>query len=280
MTMTICPNCARVLSELVAGTNVSAKNETTLGDAIKELIRAKIQSGRRARYIQGLRIYLNQFSRGRESMPLRSVDIDVLEAWFLIRNEKPNSKRSNMGRLSALFAFAIRRGWINANPCHRLEKPFVDQNAPRIMTIEQCQKALCWARDVKPQFLAWFSLALLVGLRPDAEADKVRWENIDLVNKRLTISGASTKVRQHRIVDLSMTPAVPWLERSKELKSPLDLCAKARRRYLRMLRDYLGEWPQDWCRHSAASYLLQHHQDAGKVAMLLGNPRTPPDLCL
>jgi hypothetical protein len=33
----------------------------------------------------------------------------------------------------------------------------------------------------------------------------------------------------------------------------------------------LKRWPQDVLRHTAASNLLAHHQDVGKVAAFLGN---------
>jgi hypothetical protein len=44
------------------------------------------------------------------------------------------------------------------------------------------------------------------------------------------------------------------------------------RRHRRALRDATGiEWVQDILRHTAASYLLQQHQDAPLVAHWLGN---------
>lgn len=243
---------------------------TSLEAAIKQLLVAKEQAGRRKRTIKGLRIYLNQFSKGRESVPIDGIDVDALDKWFQERNEKPASKRSNIGRLSSLFSFAVRRGWMQSNPCNRLEKPILDKNPPKILTIEECEKVLVFARDYRPVFLPWLVLALFCGLRPESECDKVLWEHINLNEQRLTISGAGTKVRLFRIVDLSKTPAVPWLNYCREKKLRLGLSTKARSRYVKQMRDMLGWWVPDVLRHTAASYLCSHLGDNGKVAAMLG----------
>lgn len=55
--------------------------------------------------------------------------------------------------------------------------------------------------------------------------------------------------------------------------SALPVTHVSRRRFLRRLREVLGMkvWPQDVLRHTAATALLEKHQDAGKVAHWLGN---------
>jgi site-specific recombinase XerD len=278
MAITMCPNCAAALSEFIKnGTTQVEKqksNSPTLGAAITQVVTAKEQAGRRKRTTVALRRYLNQFARGREDTPLDQVDVDTLEAWFLIRDEKPISKLSNIGRLSTLFSFAVRRGWMQSNPCNRLEKPFVDRNPPRILTVAECEMILKWARHEKPVILAWVVLTLLVGLRPEAEADKVQWDAVDLENNRLIIRGSGSKVRSFRVIDLNMTPAVPWLKLAKENGAKLGLSTKARTRYSRLIRQMLGWWEQDCFRHAAASYLLGHHADDTKVSTMLGTSRT------
>lgn len=56
----------------------------------------------------------------------------------------------------------------------------------------------------------------------------------------------------------------------------LPFSRTTRRRFIRAARSHLGfaAWPQDVLRHSAASYMLAFHRDAGRVAYWLGNSPT------
>src|SRR5690349_1821911 len=89
----------------------------TLKTAIDSLLVAKRLANLRPQYLKSLRAYLAQFSRGRESSPVSAVDVFALESWFAGRSEALATMASNIGRLSALFAFCERRGWISRNPC-------------------------------------------------------------------------------------------------------------------------------------------------------------------
>lgn len=246
----------------------------TLRKAIDETILSKRKANRRERYVDGLEQYLNLFARGRETTPVSDFTAEKIEAWFDGRGEKPETRNSNLGRLSAMFDLCWRRRYITENPCERVESASVDSRTPAVLTLAQCAKAIQWARKEHPKFLAWLALALFAGVRPEAEGDNLTWDVIDLKRGRLRIEGDATKVRTHRIVDLNTCPpALAWLRVAEKLKSPLEIPHPTRRRYLRKLRDHLGfeKWPQDVLRHTAASNLLAFHQDAGKVAAFLGN---------
>ncbi len=260
--------------QMAQATPASSKSCPTLGAAITETIEAKERAKRRPGYIDGLQKYLEKFASGRESLPVNQVTLSVIEDWFAARNESPSTRRSNLGRLSALFDLCWRRRYIPENPCIRVEPVSIDRKAASILTPKQVIKAILWARRRRPGFLGWLALSLFVGLRPESEADLLGWDAIDLDRQRIRIEAAQSKIRRHRLIDLSLCPpAVEWLRIAKALKSPLPLPYATRRRYLRGLRNFLGlkRWPQDILRHTAASNLLAHHQDAGKVAAFLGN---------
>ena len=86
------------------------------------------------------------------------------------------------------------------------------------------------------------------------------------------IDAAASKVRRRRIVRLEPA-AVAFLKHARDSDSRLPVSRETRRRYLVHAKTKLGfdSWPQDLARHTAASYLLDHHQDAGRVAESLGN---------
>ena len=243
----------------------------TLADAIADLLRAKEAARRRPAYIRSLRQYLVMFSRGRQDVPVSSLTVDDLDAWFASRREAPASQASNVGRLSALFQFGVRRGWLANNPCRRLEPVAVEYKAPKILTPEEASKLMEAVRASCPRGLPWFSLCLFGGIRPE-ECDKLTWAAIDLTAEVVRIDAAAAKLRQRRIVHL-MPAAIAWLRVAKETGADLPIPNVTRRRMQRDLRGAMGweAWPQDILRHTAASYWLAAVQDAGKVAHELGN---------
>src|SRR4051812_42438623 len=82
------PAALPTMSFFVAGQTTPAPStprlvsKITLGDSIHELLKAKEVSKRRPRYLKSLKQYLNIFARGRESMPLADVTVELVEQWF------------------------------------------------------------------------------------------------------------------------------------------------------------------------------------------------------
>jgi site-specific recombinase XerD len=247
----------------------------SLGTAIAKMLADKRAIGRRERYVRRLEAYLGAFARGREEVPISEIGTQEIKAWFASRSEAPETRRSNTTAcLSSLFEFCWRERHIEENPCRRLESVTVQTKTPKILSVEQCRKALDWTASEWPHYLAWLSLTLLAGLRPESEADPLTWEDIDLERGTIRIEGEHTKTHVHRIIDLSLNPlALQWLQLAKVKNSVLPNAFTGRRRYIRRLRNELGlkAWPQDVLRHTAASNLFAYHQDAGKIAAFLGN---------
>jgi hypothetical protein len=243
----------------------------SLANAISALITAKTAAGCRRIYVVGLRSYLRQFAAGRESMPVSEITVDLIEEWFANRAEAPITKASNIGRIGSLLGFAYRRGWIADNPCRRLEKMRIDPKPPRILSPADVRSMLHWVADNRPSALAWFVLGAYAGIRP-SEGFKVSWESVNWSAGTLTIDAGASKVRHRRIVHLQPI-ALAWLKRAHAMDSRLPVSRETIGRVRRRMRKELPWMPrdQDILRHTAASYLLALHQDAGRVARELGN---------
>lgn len=241
--------------------------QVPLRDAIPHLIGHLEVMGRRRRYLAGLRAYLMLFARGREARPVGSIGVDEIREWFQGRGEAGATLRSNLGRLSSLFAHAVREGWAVSNPCGPLRGARVEAVDVSILPPGKAREALVWARERRPSFLAGLALMLLAGLRPE-EVSRVTWEAVDLEAGTVVVGGRAAKTRRRRIVHLEPA-ARAWLA----LGGALPLSVTTRKRRLKELREVLGfeAWPQDILRHSAASYLLALKGDAGPVALELGN---------
>lgn len=239
----------------------------TLEQAISRLIVAKRLANCRPRYVKGLELYLKQFANGRESQSLASFDVHTVESWLASRNEALTTRASNIGRLSALFSFGERRGWVVKNPCRQLERVHIDQKPPTILSVDQCERLMRWAQFHRPGALAFLSLGLFAGVRPE-ETERIDWNAYK--DGKVVIDAAASKVRRRRVVNLHKT-ANEWVQASKA--APLPITRITRRRILHAAREVLGleRWPQDVLRHTAASYLVAVHRDAGLVADWLGN---------
>lgn len=245
------------------------KQEVTIGQAITFLITAKRAANYRPKYINSLRLYLNQFARGREDSPLSSFTPESVEGWFASRSEALSTHASNAGRLSSLFSFGERRGWITRNPMRLLERVRIDAKAPKILSVPQCQRLMDFAMYQAPRSLAFFALALFAGVRPE-ELELVTWDNV--TGPTVIIDAAASKVRRRRIVHLHET-AAEWIGFARETGAVLPFPRSSRARKLRAAAKHLGfdGWPQDVMRHSAASYWIASSQEIGFVAKQLGN---------
>ena len=236
-----------------------------LGDAIAQCLEAKRAGNRRAAYLKSLSRYLVRFAEGRESLPVASVTVELVESW-LNQFPKPASRQTWLNRLSTLFSFSVRRGHCASNPCDMIERVTVDRRAPKILSPDEADLLL---RIVPGVCRAGLVLGVFAGIRPD-ELFRLNWDDIDLETKTVTVNDAKT--RRRRIVPLEARPLALLL--ACPLKSgPVSPSNSTVRRFKRTAREALGleSFPLDLFRHTAASYLLALHGDAGKVATMLGN---------
>jgi integrase len=248
------------------GAQVTTTGRQTLRQAIDLLIESKTKANKRPGYVTNLRQYLDAWARGQEERSLASITLDEIEG-YVNKSEVVGTRLTTINRLSTLFSFAVRKGWIVANPCKRMERPTVEATLPTTLTDADAVKMLAFVRRALPKMVPWFSLALFAGLRPE-EADQVTWEKINLKAKTVIIDPHTTKIRNARTVHLEPV-AVAWLKRGGDL----PLTQVSRRRALRKVRDHMGweEWPKDILRHTCASHWIALKKSYGQVAIEMGN---------
>jgi integrase len=241
----------------------------SLADAVADLLRAKDASRRRPQYVRSLRQYLTAFARGRETVSVAELTAEHLDKWFAERNEAPATRASNLGRLSALFSFSVRRGWISTNPVLRVERITIDHAPPKIWTAAQCRAVLDAS---SPVIRAWVTLGLFAGLRP-TEAERLDWSavRLDGAEPCVVISAEASKVRRRRIVPLCET-AWAWLSLDWRREGPVVSSHSTLRRARRETAERAGvKWSADVLRHSYASFRIGRGDFAERVAADMGN---------
>jgi integrase len=253
---------------LLTSETTATAGTPTLEDALTEMLLVKKKSGRADEYVGNLRIVLSQFTKGRERMLVNQITLHDVESFL---NSHSIEYRSTLrSRLSTLFNYCVRRNYLTANPCSRLEAITVAHKPPSVLTFEETQKCLDWLQ-VHSRSLAWFALSTFVGLRPE-EAEQTTWKDINFKEGWVKVEAQTTKVRQRRVV-YPLPMAMKWLQRAQKLKSDLPLDPQARRRHGKLLREVLGwkHWKKDVTRHTAASMWLATCGSTATVATALGN---------
>ena len=134
--------------------------------AIDRLVAAKRIANRRASYVENMETYLRAFARGREEMRLESISQTDVETWLAVA-KNASSRATRLGRLAALFAFAVRRGWLLRSPCARIERVSVEHAPPVILSVPECREFLTATRRLAPHALAFAVLGLFAGVRPE-----------------------------------------------------------------------------------------------------------------
>jgi len=241
---------------------------------ISELEIAKQFANKRPEYIKGLVQYLKHFARGREQKSISEFDTATIESWFTSRTEALTTRASNIGRLSSIFSFAVRRKYIRENPCDFLERVTIERGDPPVLSTEQIEACFEFAIRQPPRFLLWFVLAGIVGIRP-GELQKMNAEAIqkNLSEGLLIIDSMISKVRNRRVIELS-PHAKTWIDHALSDEIQLPFSKIFMRRCRRKLKQHLGilKWPQDILRHTALSYMLALHGDETRaVDFLLQN---------
>ncbi len=230
---------------------------------MSEMLESKRCANRREFYIKSLRYYLTRFA---ETNPIltavTTADVEALLAKYPV----PSTRAGWLNRINTLFSFALKREYIEKNPCAKVERGTIEHRVPRILTPAEARVVYAACPQASR---AWVVLCLWCGLRP-SEAALINWEDINL--ERGTVTVRISKVRRFRIVTMT--------ERANALLRPLVKpagCvaphATTLRRAVRQMRCALNlaRWPQDIMRHTAASYHLALTGDASKVATSLGN---------
>lgn len=247
-------------------------DSVTISRVVLECLAAKKAANLRPSYLRNLRIYLQAFASGRENHSISTFTLRVIEEWFASRSERPATRRGGMSKLSTLFSFAWRRGYIRENPCFRLDRPRLDYKPPLIFAPLEVRTLLRYllSNGKRKWRLPQAILGLFCGIRP-AELCRLTWADIDLVKGIVRIDASASKVRHRRIVPISEN-AIAWL---KLCKQGPDTIGSKRGKWMRAMTRKTGlKWHSDILRHTCASYMVARDENTSRISRWLGNSET------
>jgi integrase len=185
-------------------------------------------------------------------------------------------------RLSQFFNWCIARGHAAANPCEKIEI-HVDSKDVVIFTPAEALRLMTLCRET-PEFqdlVLYHAISLFAGLRP-SECQLLRWENIHLEEKTITVLAATSKTKESRNVPIEANLLV-WLEAyAPEKPHGLVTPSKNLVKHVKAFHAALGyrvdgknpkaaTWSQDVMRHSYGSYWLARYKQRAVLAEHMGN---------
>lgn len=224
-----------------------------LTEALKRLANAQRSSNLRPNYIHDVARAVKQFARGREESLVNVFTKAEVEA-FVAAAPSPNTRATRRGRLLAFFSFCLREKWVAENVVLSVGKVKVDPKPPRFFSPKDCVRVMDLVEKLCPQALAWFSLALFAGIRPE-DCDRLTWKAINLEAGEVNLEAASSKLRTRATIPLTPN-CLAWLIRAQEIKAVLPWSRSASTRHVRLVRDGMGlaAWPAKVLRHTFCTY--------------------------
>ena len=220
--------------------------DVSLADAVNAFLVAKARTGRSERYLRQVRVVLASVAKGRGTRPLGMVLSDDVESWL---NESGWAARTRFGYakdVRTLFAWCVRKGWIQRNPAEGLDFPRRESTAPGIHTPEQVAAVLETARRLDRQVMRHLALCYFAGVRT-AEGHRLRED--DIRGGFIHVEAAKSKTRARRLVRIRPALAA-WLEEGGTL-GPMSP-----NRVRAVVRESGVPWPPNVARHSFVSYAV------------------------
>jgi integrase len=233
---------------------------------------------------ENLRGRVKQFVR---RMPnLRVVDVlpEHIEHFLSKLDITPDSKNGYRKRISSFFAWCLKgkRHWCVNNPCYAVELEGLtrnDDHEPVVLPVKEC-KALLRAAETfeNGRLVPYLALCLFGGLRP-TEASRVRWDQVNLADRELRLTGAQTKTGTGRIVAICPTLKA-WLHRYQNrdeiYRAAYDLELRGVRERIGYgpkseTKPHLKPWVPDVLRHTAISHYFRKTGSYGRTAEQFGN---------
>jgi integrase len=270
------------------------RSSETVAQVVKEILASKEHDNLRPRYLSDLRVRLNRFAESFGERKIASLTAGDIDGWLRGLQVKPLTRNTFRLRLSALFEYAIIRGWCQKNPTAEVPKIRASAAAIGVLTPEELARLL---ESASTETLPYWLLGGFAGLRR-AEIERLEWKDIHFDSGLIEVPALKAKTASRRFVQIQPNLAA-WLEPDKNrsgkvcplnLRNLLDVdrvasgiwiapesaikafCERSEiERLTYRVNAKLKPWPSNGLRHSFASYHLGHFRDAARLALELGH---------
>ena len=248
---------------------IAYRTAPTIGEIVNRMVANAEKNNRRERTVVDLKNRLHKFADDFPNTRLSEITIDEIKDWLDDWEDwSPRSIINYLTKLSQLYNFAVKNGWVDSNLIERIDRPEAEDKEPGIFSVEQAFNLLKHAP--KHGLLHYVVLGLFAGLR-SAELLRLEADAILMSEHSIVVGATVAKKRSRRVVEMC-DALIAWFEKYPLPKGRI-IDAKNFRANLESLKVAAGiaQWPHNGLRHSFGSYHLAHHGDAIKTAGQMGH---------
>jgi integrase len=303
-------NCQRILGNIAHGRDplegLSGTAGLTLGQFITDSYAPWVSANRPRTATDSLDKLERHFGSW-YAEPLSAITVERLELWKGRRLNggcKPITLLRDLFTLSSVLTRAVRMGKLGANPIRKVEKPRIDRGPKvrfldaaeesrlrfalrardaqlRLVRTSANQRRLVRRESVLPPLLHFgdhLTPAVLISMNTGlrlGETLKLRWKNVHLDRRWLTVEGREAKSRQTRHVPLNaeaVNVLTQWREQSGSLGRVFNVTLSFKTAWWHLLeRADIQNFRWHDLRHHFASRLVQAGVPLNTVRDLLGH---------
>lgn len=238
----------------------------TINALVEEFTASRKAKGKTLIYLRDLRTRLGRFKLTFGGRSVSDFSPGEIDDWLQALAVGPQTQNNFRAVLSAMWGFAVRRGYADTNIVRLVDKSSVARDHVPVFSVEELARLLTAA---PPAYLPVLAIGAFAGLRPE-EIKKLRWEDIDVQERTIRVNATSAKTRRKRFAELSDN-LVSWLVPYAGRTGPVAPPNLRRIQRGTMTAAGISRWPQDGLRHSFASAHYAFHKNPAHTAMLLGH---------
>lgn len=246
----------------------------SITDAAFQYYEEKERVGRRRETLRDIRNRVMKFADTFAAQPFSHLTQKQVEDWCLSGKASPRTCRNNFCAVHSFLRWAKRRGY-HSLPLDFDRSAFLPRELKKQKSVFSLQDVrefldLLQAEPIFRRFIPFFTLQLFCGIRR-AEAERLRWEWIDIDKKQIRLPAEITKTGEEHIMRPPFLPdtVFAWLSPfrpadNSSAKIPVPTSVQRERIAARF-----GKWQHNGMRHTFATMHVSLHGDPAKTALLL-----------
>jgi integrase len=242
------------------------KRSVSVSHLVDEFITNRRAKGKSDIYIRDLTTRLRRFKElmgDRIIADITSADVDH---WIQSLNVGPQTQNNFRAVLSAMWTFAVRRGYASANVIQLVDKTSVVRDHIPTFSVERLTSLFAAA---PADYVPVLAIGAFAGLRPE-EINKLQWEDLDFHERTIRVNASAAKTRKKRFAEISDNLRA-WLEPYAGRTGPVAAPNLQKLRRATMRAAGIEKWPPDVLRHSFASAHYAFHRDPARTAVIMGH---------
>jgi integrase/recombinase XerD len=242
------------------------KRSVTVSYLVDEFIANRRAKGKSEIYLRDLRTRLGRFKASMGERIIADLTVSDVDHWIQSLSVGPQTQNNFRAVLSAMWTFAVRRGYAIANVIQLVDKSSVLRDHVSTFSVDEIERLLAAA---PAELLPVLAIGAFAGLRPE-EINKLRWEDLDFHEGTIRVNASAAKTRKKRFAEISDNLRM-WLQPYGGCVGPIAPRNLQKLRRATMKAAKIEKWPPDVLRHSFASAHYAFHRDPARTAVMMGH---------